>query len=107
MLFSDKITLRAVASGVDSDGYTTQTNTDTEVWANVKSATRAEFYAANANGIDVSLMFEIHAEDWGNQTQVVYESKAYDVVRAYQKGLGIVELTCSDRAVQGEVVKAG
>lgn len=99
MLFSDKITLRAVVSGVDSSGYPTQTNTDTEAWANVKSATRAEFYAANANGIDVSLMFEIHVEDWSNQTQVVYDSKTYDVIRAYQKGLGIVELTCSDKAV--------
>ena len=99
MYFSDKITLRAVVSGVDADGYSTQTNTDTEVWANVKTSTRAEFYAANANGIDVSLMFEIHSEDWGNQAQVVYSSKTYDVIRAYQKGLGIVELSCSDKAV--------
>ena len=98
MLFSDKITLRAVVNGVDASGYPTQTNTDIEVWANVKSATRAEFYAANANGIDVTQMFEVHAEDWGSQTQVVYGSKTYDIVRAYQKGLGAVELTCSDRA---------
>ena len=99
MLFSDKITIRAVVSGVDANGYPTQTNTDTEVWANVKSATRAEFYAANANGIDVTQMFEVHAEDWGNQAQVVYGTRTYDVVRAYQKGLGVIELTCSDRAV--------
>lgn len=99
MLFSDKIKLRAIVNGVDSSGYPTQTTTDTEVWANVKSATRAEFYAANANGIDVSMMFEVHAEDWGNQAQVVYDSKTYDVIRAYQKGLGVVELTCTDRAV--------
>ena len=98
MLFSDKITLRAVVSSVDASGYPTQTNTDTEVWANVKSATRAEFYAANANEIDVSMMFDVHTEDWSNQTQVIYGSKAYDIVRAYQKGLGVVELTCSDRA---------
>ena len=97
MLFSDKIKLRTVVDGVDSGGYPTQTTTDTEVWANVKSATRAEFYAANANGIDVTQMFEVHTEDWSNQTQVVYDSKAYDVVRAYQNGLGVVELTCSDR----------
>ena len=36
MFFSDKITLRAVVNGVDSNGYPTQENTDTEVWANVK-----------------------------------------------------------------------
>jgi SPP1 family predicted phage head-tail adaptor len=99
MFFSDRITLRAVVNGVDANGYPVQTNTDTEVWANVKSATRAEFYAANANGIDVTQMFEVHAEDWGGQTQVVYDGKTYDIIRAFQKGLGVVELTCSDRAV--------
>jgi len=99
MFFSDKIKLRAVTHKTDADGYPTQTNTDTEVWANVKSATRAEFYAANANGINVSMMFEVHAEDWDNQTQVVYDGKVYDIVRTYQKGFGIVELTCSDKAV--------
>jgi hypothetical protein len=44
-------------------------------------------------------MFEVHAEDWGNQTQVVYNGRVYDIIRAFQKGLGVVELTCSDRAV--------
>jgi len=99
MLFSDRIKLRAVVAGKDADGYATKQTTDTEVWANVKSATRAEFYAANANGINVSMMFEVHVEDWNDQTQVVYGTKVYDVVRAYQKGLGVVELTCSDKAV--------
>ncbi|MPM97517.1 hypothetical protein SDC9_144690 [bioreactor metagenome] len=45
------------------------------------------------------MMFEVHTEDWNNQTQVLYDSKTYDVIRAYQKGMGIVELTCSDKAV--------
>jgi SPP1 family predicted phage head-tail adaptor len=99
VFFSDRIKLRAVVHGVDSSGYPTQTNTDTEVWANVKTASRAEFYAANANGINVSMMIDVHVEDWENQTQVVYDSKTYDVIRAYQKGLGVVELTCTDRAV--------
>ena len=40
MFFSDKITIRAVVSGVDQGGYPVQTNTDTEVWAMSKSATR-------------------------------------------------------------------
>ncbi len=99
MYFSDKITLRAVVNGVDANGYPTQENKDTKVWANVQSAVRAEFYSANANGIDVSKMFAVHVEDWGNQTQVVYDGKVYDIIRDFQRGLGVVELTCSDRAV--------
>lgn len=99
MYFSDKITLRTITRGNDADGYPTETNTDTEVWANVVSVTRAEFYASNANGINATQMFQINAEDWGNQTRVVYGGKVYEVIRAYQKGLGVVELTCSDLAV--------
>ena len=94
MYFSDRITLRTVTHSTDTDGYPTESNEDTEVWANAKSATRAEFYAANASGIEVSQMFEVHTEDWGKQTQVIYNSKTYDIIRSFQKGLGTVELTC-------------
>lgn len=99
MYFSDKITLRTVTIGADADGYPTATNSDTEVWANVKSATRAEFYAATAQSIEISQVFEVHVEDWDDQTDVVYDGKAYDIRRTYQKGLGIIELVCSDKAV--------
>ena len=100
MYFSDSITLRAVTPALDAAGYpATPTNVDTVVFANVKSVTRSEFYAANANGIDASISFEVHVEDWNNQTQVIYNTEIYYIVRAYQKGLGIVDLTCSDKAV--------
>ena len=94
MLFSDRIKLRAVEIGVDASGYPTHDTTDTEVWADVKSATRAEFYAANVSGINVEIVFDVHAEDFNKQTQVIYDSKTYNIIRAYQKGLGVVELVC-------------
>jgi SPP1 family predicted phage head-tail adaptor len=99
MFFSDEIKLRAVAKGVDSEGYPTESNTDTAVFADITSATRSEFYSANANDIDITKVFNVHAEDYDGQRQVVYESKTYDVVRVYEKGLGVVELNCSDRGV--------
>lgn len=99
MFFSDRVTLRTVTYTTDVNGRSVQTNTDTVVWANVSSATRSEFYAANANGIEASIMFSIHLEDWGGQSHVVYNGKTYRVVRTYLRGLGTVELTCSDMAV--------
>lgn len=99
MYFSDSVTLRSVTVTQDADGYQTTSNTDSNVFANVVSVARAEFYAANANGINAVMTVQVHSEDWGNQTQLVYNSKLYYIVRAYQKGLGIVELTCSDKAV--------
>jgi hypothetical protein len=38
-------------------------------------------------------------EDYNNQKDILYNSKAYKVIRAYQKGEGIVELNCTDKAV--------
>lgn len=100
MFFSDLVTLRSVTYVNDTVGFPVETpGTDTQVWANVKSVVRSEFYSANANGIDANISFEIHVEDWSNQTQVIYNTKTYYVIRAYQKGLGVVELTCSDKAV--------
>lgn len=100
MYFSDSITLRSIDNTAkNSNGYPVPVNTDKVVWADVKSVTRSEFYAANANGINATISFEIHAEDWENQTQVIYGSTTYYIVRAYQKGFGVVVLTCSDKKV--------
>ena len=99
MLFSDLITLRAITNTPDADGYAVETVTDVEVWANRKSVSRSEFYASNQAGINMTQAFEVHVEDWNNQTFVVDGVKAYKIERAYQKGLGIVELNCSDKAV--------
>lgn len=99
MYFSDSITLRAVVTGIDADGYPTTTNTDTVVWANKKSIVRSEFYAANSNAINMTQAFEVHVEDWANQTQIIDGTKVYLVERSYQKGLGIVELNCSDKVI--------
>jgi len=99
MYFSDQITLRTVAVTLDSYGDASKSYTDTTAWANVKSVNRAEFYSSSMAGVKVDIMFEVHAEDYSNQTAVTYSSKSYEVIRAYAKGLGIVELSCVAREV--------
>jgi SPP1 family predicted phage head-tail adaptor len=96
MYFSDSILLRAVVHTISASGYDTEANTDTAVWADKKSTTRAEFYAADKAGIRADVVFDIHAEDWGNQQRVVYGAKVYDIVRSYAKGLGVIELVCAE-----------
>ena len=99
MYFSDKIILRKTATTSDAEGYPLEIYTDNIVWANFKSVARTEFYSANANGINASIMFVVHVEDWGNQTVIIHNNKQYNVIRSYQKGAGTVEITCSDKAV--------
>lgn len=95
-MFSDKVKLRGVAITQGTDGYPTETNTDTEVWVNRKSATRAEFYQSQAAGINVSMVYEVHPEDWNNQSHVVDGTVVYRIVRAYQRGQGVYELVCEE-----------
>lgn len=95
--FSEKIKLLTVTHGTDDDAFEKPTDAQVEVWANKKSITRTEFYAANSNGIDLSIAFQVHVDDYSNQTEIIYDNKTYEVIRAYQKGEGIVELICSDK----------
>jgi SPP1 family predicted phage head-tail adaptor len=99
MYFSDRITLRAESFAPDSYGQMIASYTDTVVFANKKSATRSEFYQANANGINIVAVFEVHVEDYDNQAVILSDTAQYDVVRAYQAGEGTVELNCTLREV--------
>lgn len=96
MYFSDSITLRKVTVTLDSYGDTVNAYTDTIVFANIKSVTRSEFYSANMSGIKIDAVFEVHIEDFDNQTMVTYGTINYDVIRFYQKGEGSVELMCRE-----------
>ena len=100
MYFSDRITLRTVTAAPDADAYSqVVSNTDVVVWANKISAVRSEFYAAQANKIKITQAFEVHVEDYDDQTFVLDGTKVYKIERAYQKGEGIIELNCSDAKV--------
>lgn len=99
MFFSDKITLRAITRTLDSFGDAIPSYTDTIVWADKKSVTRSEFYAANMAGVKIDAIFVVHAEDYDNQTVVSFGSVNYEVIRAYAKGEGVVELMCAVREV--------
>lgn len=97
MYFSNRITLRTYTTTQGVNGYPISTPSDTEVWSNEKSVTRAEYYSAYSNNINVVAIFEVHAEDYNNQTHVVANDKEYTIERAYKKGEGKIELICSDK----------
>jgi len=68
-----------------------------QVFAAVKSVTRAEFYAAFTAGMSVDIVFELLAGDYAGENVVIYEGRQYSVVRTYRKGPDRMELTAAGR----------
>ena len=66
-----------------------------EVYADQKSVRQSEYYAADAQGKRLDMVLVINADDWNGATEVEYNNTVYNIERAYQVGLGRVELTCS------------
>mgnify|MGYP001764379639 CR=1 FL=1 len=99
-MWSELLTLRTATNVIDSFGDVTQTYVDLAVYANRKSATRAEFYNAKVAGMKISEVFEVHTEDYSNQEDVIYNGVNYIVERIYRKGEGSVELICTVRGTK-------
>jgi SPP1 family predicted phage head-tail adaptor len=99
-MWSELLTLRTATNVIDTFGDVTQTYVDTVVFANRKSATRAEFYNAKVAGMKISEVFEVHTEDYNNQEDVIYGGVDYIVERIYRKGQGSVELICTVRGTK-------
>lgn len=96
MIYADVITLIAETTTQDADGYQRTTETAAEVYANVKSVKRSEFYEALRSGITETIVFEIFAHDYDKQRLIDYGGTRYKVERVYQTTLDRVELTCSE-----------
>lgn len=94
MRMLDEITLRKKTEKSRVGGVPEYTNADTVVFADVKSVVRSEWYAANMAGIKADIVFVVNPDDFTDQTEVVYGTKTYSIIRAYQNGPRRVELTC-------------
>lgn len=91
----DEVKLRTLTITADTGGFPTQTVTTRTVYADKKSVRQSEFYAADAAGKRVDIVFVINADEWLGETELEHEGLIYTVARSYQVGLGRVELTCA------------
>ena len=97
MRMDKTIKLRATSTAPDANGIATTTNTDVSVFADKKSVKRTEFYSAQSAGVRADTIFVVNADNYTGQMLVVDGGTVYKVSRAYQIGLGKVELTCTRR----------
>lgn len=79
----------------DEFGNPNKTRTTSEVFCEIRSVTRSEFYSAAQSGLAPSIAIRIsHAVDYNGQKLVEVEGDLYSVIRAYRApGTDAVELT--------------
>lgn len=86
MMYKDEMILVSIAAGRDKDGFP-KAKADvrlTEVFADVQSAKRREFYEALRAGIAMEIACRVRSIDYDRQKYVRWEDRWYKVVRAYR-----------------------
>ena len=94
MLFRDTIDLVSVAYSTNDVGNSAEVETKLTVYADKQSIRQSEFYQAAQTGLKPELMFVIRTIDYNNETRLEYNSKKYNIIRAYDKTGEFTELIC-------------
>lgn len=103
-MLNDVVKLISTKSTQDEDGFDVVEEIEFECLANVKSATRSEFYAAASLDIKVNLMVEVNYIDWEcaivdgvKPTLVSVDDIKHRIIRAYRvEKNNTMELTLSE-----------
>lgn len=95
MLFRDVIKLISTSDTANAIGDPVETQTKRDVFAEKKSVRQNEFYQAAATGLKPELMFVIRSVEYNNEPKLEYNSKAYNIIRVYDKDGEFTELICS------------
>lgn len=101
MLYRDVAQLIDTKTVTDPDGYRQETETRTEVYVDVQSVKRGEFYSGRQAGVELVISFMVRVCDFGGQRLIEYDGKRYRVVRAYTKDGELLELNCSEEKGHG------
>lgn len=80
---STVIKLIGVTREQDEYGVWRSTPTYREVFAQVDSVTRAEFFEAGRNGLNPEFRFTMFAGDYEGETMVEYAGKTYAIYRTF------------------------
>ena len=89
---SDVITLISSANAQDANGVWRRTETSRDVFCQVDSVTRDEFYAGGRNGLNPEFRFTMFGPDYQGEKIVEYRGKRYGVYRTYMARTDTLEI---------------
>ena len=89
---SEILTLISEGRTQDENGVWHRTITEQQVYCQVDTVTRAEFFDAGRNGLNPEYRFTIFFGDYEGQREVRYKGKTYAVYRTYHARTDVLEL---------------
>lgn len=90
---STTVTLVSYTRTQDNDGIWRDTvKTTRDVFAQVDSVTRAEFFSGGQNGLRPDLKFAMFYADYEGESELIYEGKTYSIYRSFYGRGDVVEL---------------
>lgn len=89
---SEVITLLATTKAQDEYGVWQETETSRDVFCQVNSVTRAEFFDGGRNGLNPEFRFTLFFGDYEGEQTVIYKGRAYSVYRTYHGRTDEIEL---------------
>lgn len=100
----EKITFDEVVHLVDESKFTTDNlgNKDyskvmTEVFCNVNSVDRNQFYDASTRGYKLSYVITLNEFEYNNEPKILYNDNEYEVVRTYLLDREMLEITVGEK----------
>ena len=89
---SEVITLVATTQARNEYGVWTDAQTTKDVYCQVNSVTRAEFFEGGRNGLNPQFRFTTFFGDYEGERTVIYKNNQYSVYRTYQGRNDTIEL---------------
>ena len=89
---SDIITLLAATKTQNAYGVWVESLTEREVFCQVDSVTRAEFFEGGRNGLNPEFRMTRFAGDYQGERLLIYNGNTYSVYRTYQGKNDTLEL---------------
>lgn len=78
------ITLITKTRQTDAYGRQKATETKRDVFAQIDSVSRAEFFAAGQNGLNPEYRFTVFSGEWAGEREAEYNGVRYSIYRTYQ-----------------------
>lgn len=89
---SEVLTLIGTTRTQDEYGIWRETPTSRDVFCQVNSITRSEFFDAGRNGLNPEFMFSMFAGDYEGERTCEYRGQKYSIYRTYLGRNDVIEL---------------